>query len=297
MNHYKSFSKYLQVDFKSRHGLKEKFLLFLVYLQQERNLAFNTIRVYSAALRTWFTQKGWPDPVERNGIKDPSFRLLLMGIRRASVKQLRPQRTPITMPRLIRFVDAIATLRISKLERVRLRAIFLLAFWGLFRASELCKDPKNSMFLRRRDVAIYNTNEGHKYIKLKLRKTKTTQYKPTSVYIYANNTKYCAVAAVAKFIKLTKTQTRSSHFFSLGTLVMSSKYFNLLIKSLASRLQLNPKFYSSHCLRAGGATAATNSGVPPHVIKQMGRWSSNCFELYIRKPKEALLKAQQSILK
>ena len=77
---------------------------------------------------------------------------------------------------------------------------------------------------------------------------------------------------------------------------MSVKYFNKLIRDVASWLGLKTKHYSSHCFRAGGATTATNRGIAPHVIKQMGRWTSNCFELYVKKPREALVKAQNSIL-
>ena len=64
---------------------------------------------------------------------------------------------------------------------------------------------------------------------------------------------------------------------------------------MAAWLGLKTKHYSSHCFRAGGATTATNRGIAPHVIKQMGRWTSNCFELYVKKSKMALFKAQKSL--
>ena len=41
--------------------------------------------------------------------------------------------------------------------------------------------------------------------------------------------------------------------------------------------------YAGHSLRAGGATTLALSGVPPERIQAIGRWSSNSFQLYIRK--------------
>jgi hypothetical protein len=37
-----------------------------------------------------------------------------------------------------------------------------------------------------------------------------------------------------------------------------------------------------HSLRAGGATALAEAGIPPHMIQSIGRWSSEAFQIYIR---------------
>ena len=37
-----------------------------------------------------------------------------------------------------------------------------------------------------------------------------------------------------------------------------------------------------HSLRAGGATALAQAGIPPHMIQAIGRWSSEAFQIYIR---------------
>ena len=36
-------------------------------------------------------------------------------------------------------------------------------------------------------------------------------------------------------------------------------------------------------LRAGGATALAEAGIPPYMIKAIGRWSSDAFQIYIRR--------------
>ena len=42
--------------------------------------------------------------------------------------------------------------------------------------------------------------------------------------------------------------------------------------------------YASHSFRIGAATAAAAAGVPAHMIKMMGRWSSDAYTLYISNP-------------
>jgi hypothetical protein len=39
---------------------------------------------------------------------------------------------------------------------------------------------------------------------------------------------------------------------------------------------------AGHSLRAGGATALAQAGVPPHIIQAIGRWASGTFQIYIR---------------
>ena len=42
-----------------------------------------------------------------------------------------------------------------------------------------------------------------------------------------------------------------------------------------------PSDVSGHSLRAGGATALAQAGIPPHIIQAIGRWASDTFQIYI----------------
>lgn len=39
--------------------------------------------------------------------------------------------------------------------------------------------------------------------------------------------------------------------------------------------------YSRHSFRIGGATSAANAAIPDHLVKTIGRWSSDCYQCYI----------------
>jgi hypothetical protein len=43
-----------------------------------------------------------------------------------------------------------------------------------------------------------------------------------------------------------------------------------------------PTDVAGHSLRAGGATALAQAGIPPHIIQAIGRWASDTFQIYIR---------------
>ena len=67
------------------------------------------------------------------------------------------------------------------------------------------------------------------------------------------------------------------------------------VKAIMQALGRDPSLYGAHSLRIGGATAALAAGVPPSLIRLMGRWSSDVYLLYCRMSEEAALGVGQSI--
>ena len=52
----------------------------------------------------------------------------------------------------------------------------------------------------------------------------------------------------------------------------------------------DPTQFGTHSLRIGGATALFAAGADETVIRTMGRWSSDCYRLYVRACFESTLK-------
>ena len=58
---------------------------------------------------------------------------------------------------------------------------------------------------------------------------------------------------------------------------------------------LDPSVYGGHSLRIGGATAALAAGVSPTLIRLLGRWSSDVYEIYCRMSLQSALGAGRAI--
>ena len=50
-------------------------------------------------------------------------------------------------------------------------------------------------------------------------------------------------------------------------------------------------------VRIGAATTAAAVGLPPWLIKTLGRWSSDCYERYIKSPQPLILEVSQKLMK
>ncbi len=62
------------------------------------------------------------------------------------------------------------------------------------------------------------------------------------------------------------------------------QYADLLAAALVC-VRRDPREYTTHSLRIGGATALASAGVPEFLIAQLGRWRSLCFRIYCRRDK------------
>ena len=56
-----------------------------------------------------------------------------------------------------------------------------------------------------------------------------------------------------------------------------------------------PQLYGAHSLRIGGATAALAAGIEPQLIRLMGRWSSDVYEIYCRLSAQSALRVGRAI--
>ena len=67
------------------------------------------------------------------------------------------------------------------------------------------------------------------------------------------------------------------------------------VRAVMAAAGQRPELYGAHSLRIGGATAALAAGVPPGLIRLMGRWSSDVYEVYCRMSVEAALNVGRAL--
>ena len=76
---------------------------------------------------------------------------------------------------------------------------------------------------------------------------------------------------------------------------LSRKDFLSLLHQALSDLGYNHSQFNGHSFRIGAATSASHAAIPDHLIKTMGRWSSDCYVRYIRVPVPSLVRAHRHL--
>ena len=68
-----------------------------------------------------------------------------------------------------------------------------------------------------------------------------------------------------------------------------------MIRTILSHLGYDSKLYSGHSFRKGGATSLSEKGISDSMIQTIGRWTSDCYKIYITIPIEKILLSNRSM--
>ena len=71
-------------------------------------------------------------------------------------------------------------------------------------------------------------------------------------------------------------------FAGAGGRPLAMDYFRIHMKDILARLDLNPDHYNTHSFRIGAATELFRRGISVDIIKKLGRWKGETFEMYTR---------------
>ena len=92
----------------------------------------------------------------------------------------------------------------------------------------------------------------------------------------------CPVRALVQYLHLRGAAPGPLFLHADGT-PLSRHWLASSISSIFSSAGV-PGCFSDHSFRIGAATSAASRGIPDHLIKTLGRWSSDAYQLYIRTP-------------
>ena len=251
--------------------------LFITYLA--RSLSFATIRTYLAAVRYWNIREGFS--ADFSGMVQ--LHMTLQGIKRLKGASSRPNRLPITIDILKTLKNRLRTLAIPEEDKLMLWAAFTTAFFGFLRSAEFCCTSKTSYdastCLLVRDISI---SENVLRIFIKVSKADPFRNGHT-IRLVATNSSICPLRAMQKHLKNSRQGDKPVFSFKDGSF-LTRQCVSKTVQQLLEGTFPDAKQYSSHSFRIGAATTAAAADVPDWLIKVLGRWSSNCYERYIRTP-------------
>jgi hypothetical protein len=229
-----------------------------------------------SALRSACIDGGFPLDV----FSDPRISRLLLGMAHAAPppRPPRPTRQPISGPLLFRLIGSLPPS--SPLER-SLRAALALGFFGLMRAGEFCFKGHPHGVLLRQHVSWYDS-----YVSILLAQSKTDRSRRgVSVRLHRSSFSICPVALLSEAWWASPVQAPGA------PLLQDDKgdpltYRTVLyfIKQRVREFGLDPTSFGAHSLRIGGTSQLAAANFSPTQIQALGRWSSACYERYVRLP-------------
>ena len=209
--------------------------------------------------------------------KHPIILENVMGIKRRKGSVQRGKK-PILINNLKKIINVIDEELGNEIKKFRDRSIILIGFSGGFRRNEIVSlDYQDLDFV----------SEG---LKINLKKSKTDQFGEGSVKAlpYFNNTQYCPVISLKKWINISNINSgplfrRFSKSFNLSNNRLTDQTVALLIKKYLRLAGINSKNYSGHSLRSGFATSAADAGAEERSIMAMtGHKSPEMVRRYIK---------------
>ncbi|XP_056122442.1 uncharacterized protein LOC130100837 [Rhinichthys klamathensis goyatoka] len=267
---------------------------FISYLNSVKSLQVGSIKSYLSGIQ--FFHKlihGAPSPE----INNSQTSLLIKGIQRS--QPTRPDtRQPITLDILTKCIHTLRSGYRSLNTSRTLDAMFILAFFGFLRCSELAItsrfDPKIHPNIS--DLSVLDSET----ISFLIKQSKTDQTKKGHfIYIFNLSSPIQPFQTILAYLQLRNSHAKSHLeplFIDDSNKPVTRFWFQKHLKSVLQLSGIPAENFSSHSFRIGAATSAAQKGLSQQQIQALGRWSSDAFQTYIRTNRFHIQKAHQILI-
>ena len=161
----------------------------------------------------------------------------------------------------------------------------LVAFWSLARGSEVLSNsaakPDRFRTLQWDQVEVFDT---HAVIHLTTSKNDRYHQGADLLLPRLDDHRFCPVFWLARMAKLQHRyrNKRNWVFITNHDTPLAMQEFRREFRNTIRLLGLDPSKFNTHSFRIGGATELFRRGVSVDVIKKLGRWKGDTFEMYTR---------------
>ena len=245
--------------------------LYLTYLST-KNVKLSTLKRRLVSIGVIHKLKG-----HYLDTKHPSIIENIMGIKRRK-GSIQNGKKPLLINDLKVIINVIDNSNEEIIKKLRDRSIILIGFSGAFRRNEIVSLDFDDLDFVTEGLKIY------------IKKSKTDQFGKGAIkgLPYFDNSQYCPVISLKKWIKITKIRSGPLfRRFTKGSKLTENRLTDqtvaLLIKKYLYLAGIDSKNYSGHSLRSGFATSAAESGVEERNIMAMtGHKSTEMVRRYIK---------------
>ena len=113
------------------------------------------------------------------------------------------------------------------------------------------------------------------------------------IYVGRGEGPVCPIRALGNFLALRGSSEGPLFTFSDGR-PLTRQQLSSTVQSILHSAGYTGS-YSGHSFRIGAATTAAARGVPDHLIKTLGRWSSDAYQIYIRTPVSSIVHVSRQL--
>lgn len=267
---------------------------FISYLDSIKNLQAGSIKGYLSGIQ-FFHKLIFGSPSSE--ITNSQTSLLIKGIQRTQPTR-QDTRKPITLDILTKCISTLRRGYHSINTARTLDAMFILAFFGFLRCSELTItssfNPKIHPTIS--DLSVLDDDTISYFIKQsKTDKTKKGHF----IYIFnlpAPIQPYQTLSAYLHFRNTPAKLPSNPLFVDDSNRPVTRFWFQKHLKSILIQSGIQADHFSSHSFRIGAATTAAQKGLSQHQIQTLGRWSSEAFRSYIRSNRIHIKEAQRTLI-
>ena len=252
----------------------ESVVTFIAYCF-EQGLAPSTISTYVAGINYHHKLNSWIDISELFIVKK-----LLEGCKRSRKRS--DKRAPITKQLLQQLCSCLHLVCYNQYETRLFTAAFTLAYFGLFRVSELVASDR-SMVSRPLAASDISISDDKSSVTITLRSSKTNPIGPPTCIKLPSDDRHtiCPVRATDQFLFVRPKNSGNLFCHANGSPVTRTQFAAVLNKAI-KQSNLGISIFRTHSFRIGRATDLARAGVPTSAIMQLGRWQSNAYKTYIR---------------
>ena len=184
-------------------------------------------------------------------------------------------------------------------HNVLLWAACCLAIFGFLRCGEFTVpsqtdyDPDTHLSLT--NIALDN-KVSPSVIQVKIKQSKTDPFRQgVDIYLGRTGKDICPIQAIVPYLIIRGAQPDPLFVFSDGSYLTRQRFASLITSTL-QRAGINDKQYNTHSFRIGAATTAKEAGISDVEIKMLGRWKSSAYQLYVRTPRDKLVKLSEKMV-
>ena len=202
---------------------------------------------------------------------------VLKGVSRSQAAAPKPRRLLITPQVLWLLKDAWERGTVDAYSARLFWAVSLTAFFGCFRIGELTQTgPSTRPAVEVSDVSFEGTPVR---ARVHLRYSKNGA--GADIILGSTGDPLCPVTAIRNYL-LVRPAGPGALFVSAGGSPVSRTSFVAAVRAALLVAGMSSNGYTGHSFRIGVATSAPRVGLATHLIKAMGRWTSDAFMVYLR---------------